>query len=779
MQRVKFKYADSYETERWEVLAIKWTSSFICAFFISRFSLFGQYMPLGISLAAALPLTLPGYLTMCGVVLGMVSITYDPVSIQFISASLVVLGARLLFKSSKDISEFKLFSESLATAVYLTTALASMIGRLGGITDYLLIFIEAVLCFASVRLFKYIISGLKKLKDSVLTDNYIKISIIIGSGIALLSASQISLYGIAPARILAILTVVIASYSTGALGGCTTGIIVGLAYASQDTALVPMAVTLAFSAFVAGAVGRLKKPATAISFVIIFGLLCYYFDKQLIISSLAEASTACLIFLILSSSVLNNISQFMRSILRFNEDSFSESKNPVDFIQNRLASAYETINEMSTIDDTNSSIKEKINVEDISEVFSYAADKVCRRCGLAAFCWGADYSSVMASLNDLVPVLKEKEKLDVSDIGNYFKCKCAKLKEFITAVNSEYEQYKALGKQRSEDEKELIAFKEQYRSFSYLLSELSSDITCASNLRSDISEKVAEYFQSLGIKTLSIASYENKRRMLVVEAVLSNAVNIKQSDIPLLDFLKKLTGKKGFDIYIEKRDDDYYCLITEKEHFEVKINQSACAKTGEEKSGDHVAAFKTHDGKYYIILSDGMGSGEEACSESSFVTTYLERLIKSGISAETAMKMVNTAFCIRNAGDEFATVDMIAIDLYTGKAEIIKAGAAPTFVIRGQKYHTIESGTLPVGMFASSEIRKTELRLNGGDSIIMGSDGVFDPDDDEDILRDIMCTYHDEKESSVSSHIMLEAGRRHIGTKSDDMTVVEIKINKK
>jgi len=48
-----------------------------------------------------------------------------------------------------------------------------------------------------------------------------------------------------------------------------------------------------------------------------------------------------------------------------------------------------------------------------------------------------------------------------------------------------------------------------------------------------------------------------------------------------------------------------------------------------------------------MCLSDGMGSGMEACRESEKVVELLEQFMESGFSQETAAKMVNSALVLK------------------------------------------------------------------------------------------------------------------------------------
>ena len=70
--------------------------------------------------------------------------------------------------------------------------------------------------------------------------------------------------------------------------------------------------------------------------------------------------------------------------------------------------------------------------------------------------------------------------------------------------------------------------------------------------------------------------------------------------------------------------------------------------------------------------------------------------------------------------------DMASINLHTGKCEIMKNGAAATFIKRKDGVDTILSEALPVGvdMEAESDVAVTEL--SEGDMVIMVSDGVID-----------------------------------------------------
>ena len=67
-----------------------------------------------------------------------------------------------------------------------------------------------------------------------------------------------------------------------------------------------------------------------------------------------------------------------------------------------------------------------------------------------------------------------------------------------------------------------------------------------------------------------------------------------------------------------------------------------------------------------VVLSDGMGSGETACRESTLVVELLEELLEAGFPEKTAIQMINTTLVMGREEIHYSTVDMTIFDLYSG-----------------------------------------------------------------------------------------------------------------
>ena len=187
-------------------------------------------------------------------------------------------------------------------------------------------------------------------------------------------------------------------------------------------------------------------------------------------------------------------------------------------------------------------------------------------------------------------------------------------------------------------------------------------------------------------------------------------------------------------------------------------------------------------GRFVMCLSDGMGSGMEACRESETVVELLEQFMESGFSQETAAKMVNSALVLKGEEGMFSTVDICAVDLYTGICNFLKAGAASTFIKRDHWVESITSESLAAGLVQQIDFETASRKLYHGDYLIMMTDGVLDalPDQkEEETMKEIIMDVHEESPKDFGRGIL----ERVLGYSDyharDDMTVLVAGVWKK
>ena len=195
-----------------------------------------------------------------------------------------------------------------------------------------------------------------------------------------------------------------------------------------------------------------------------------------------------------------------------------------------------------------------------------------------------------------------------------------------------------------------------------------------------------------------------------------------------------------------------------------RIGAALRPREGERVCGDTLVSFPTEEGKWCLILSDGMGSGEEARKESALVCRLLRQFLESGIAPEAALKTLNAAMALRGAeSGSFTTLDLCVYDAAAGEADLYKYGAAPSYLKKGGMVRRIAGTSLPVGLKgAPAPPDVTKVPLTAGSFLVMVSDGVADPTRDE-WLQDLLAGWQGEDPQSLAGLILTESISRLAG----------------
>lgn len=191
---------------------------------------------------------------------------------------------------------------------------------------------------------------------------------------------------------------------------------------------------------------------------------------------------------------------------------------------------------------------------------------------------------------------------------------------------------------------------------------------------------------------------------------------------------------------------------------------------GASVSGDATGECRIPGGRVCFALSDGMGRGKEARSESEAAIRLLFRLCHAGVQRELVYENVNRMLLAQNETEMYATLDAVSIDLNTGDAEILKYGAPPSFLIRDGAVSTIVGEALPCGILAEAKPSVIHMKLRRNDRIVLCSDGVQDalPEGTEQAIRELQPI------GNRPGERLLKLARANGG--SDDMTVMVIDV---
>jgi len=155
---------------------------------------------------------------------------------------------------------------------------------------------------------------------------------------------------------------------------------------------------------------------------------------------------------------------------------------------------------------------------------------------------------------------------------------------------------------------------------------------------------------------------------------------------------------------------------------------SVFGNRAEEDNGDRCLRFSGTNGKYFVLLCDGMGTGLGAVQEGRTAGNMLRRLLSAGYPAEYAMRSINSLCALRDRAGA-VTMDLAEICLDSGKVTLYKWGAVPSYLISGVSAERIGTAGPPPGLSVTDYQETTErLSLRRGQTLVMVSDGVAETD---------------------------------------------------
>ena len=211
--------------------------------------------------------------------------------------------------------------------------------------------------------------------------------------------------------------------------------------------------------------------------------------------------------------------------------------------------------------------------------------------------------------------------------------------------------------------------------------------------------------------------------------------------------------------------------------YKLEVGISKTKKKDSNISGDNTEYKRLRNGKIFLGLSDGMGTGENASKSSKKVLELFQKYINTGIDKRAAIDLINSYMLLGENRDNFATLDAILFNPSDSEIDFVKFGACPTFIKQDGKVNILSSKSLPVGAAANIEINIYEKKLDRGDYIIIISDGILEATKEKDKwIKELLLQINTDKPKRIADIILQEAVDINMGITNDDMTVIVAKV---
>ncbi len=748
-------------------LTLGWGLNFLLGLVLALVPLFGGCGPFGIAIAAQAGAQLGGLCCAIGASLGyFLAFSFDE-AIKYVAAVVLVFTAGYVFQELK-IYRRSFFMPAIAAAFSLLTGVLACFERLDQLSIYGSIFAETVLAGGSAWFFREALDCGHRDTESAELRHGLAVIILLSCLLMALSEVEI-MEAFSLGRSAAVIIVMIAAFKGGTLSGAAAGTCLGLAMDIAAGGTPYNTFVYAFSGLVSGIFARHGRLFFTLSFVVSGAASAIAaMAGQLRMQVFYEYFVASVIFMVLPGNVHNVVGAFLKPA------SLSAGESGMrKYAARRIENMGKTMRELYTT--VESSLSDGHNDEDISRVFDRSADLVCSKCKRKNECWNGSYMDTLSAFNDASPLIRQRGSLSKSDLPAHFLEKCLRPDELISAINGELrgQMYRRRFQARLAENRS--AAYSQYFDMAEILQDVAQELSNAYGPDVLAQRRLLRYLGSIDVEADASVFRDRSGRL---HLILESARLGRLLQEPL--YLDKLSSAIGVRLCRPNTDsgEGRVCLL-EAEPLSASVGIASMKKKGETMSGDRGTYFKTDQGVLCIILSDGMGSGEDAAKESVAAVRILEGFLKAGVDPAIAMKMLNSMMLLKNGDDwGFATVDLMCIDLFTGETVFYKYGAAPSYVRSGKTIRRIRSENLAAGLSAGEDNMPdiVRMRLKPGGVAIVASDGVIAETNDAWIRT--LLTEFEGTDAKLLARQALQTAYGLYGA-GDDMTVLAVRLEKR
>ena len=410
------------------------------------------------------------------------------------------------------------------------------------------------------------------------------------------------------------------------------------------------------------------------------------------------------------------------------------------------------------------------NDGDAARIFDRAADKVCAKCKQKERCWQREYQATKSALADALTPMLDRGAGAMEDFPPHFSSRCLRFDTFLMAANGELSALLSRRRFDSRVRESRAAVCAQYGHMAAVLDRTAAELAQEPALDVRRQRLVKQRMAALGLEGRCTV-YSDPFGHLQIEVDGPGAEQLcREGEIGRLS---ALVGCPLREVECGRG----HARLGQREPLMAVAGVASSNREGQSVSGDAGVWFKDGSGKLNFLLCDGMGSGPAAREDSDTALRLLEKFLRAGLEPEEALETVGEALALR--GEEeggFTTVDLLQIDLFSGRAAVYKLGAAPTYLRRGGAVERLAGESLPAGVPAGpgSAPDAFQLALDAGDCVLLVSDGVTTGRDDR-WVRQLLDGFDGLSPQELAGRVLKESAGRTGG--GDDRTVIAIKLD--
>lgn len=592
------------------------------------------------------------------------------------------------------------------------------------------------------------------------------ISLILTAAIMLMHFYRYKIGGISPVVLIFIAVILSAARIKNGYGGALCGICAGFTLGlSRDAGLVCLG--LALGGLVCGELNRKSRFLGAAGFAVSVFLCAAADGSVTAYMTAAESIIDCAVFLVIPEKYFAFLCEKINSpvpvYIRTDDNrrlakKLNDASGAITRVSDCVTSIQRTLKPAAD--------------EQLKKAVRKAWDSVCRRCELNESCRAEVKTPTDETIERLASALYNRAELDETKFPKNFYASCYSFTEMQAAIRERYLDYTADRNAQGQVEQVNRLMSDQFRSMADILHDLACEFDGEIRINSEAADRCADEAREFGLEVISADSYLDRFGRLSV----SLSIQPPDENFNILKFTENLSSATGTQLdlpELEEKQNSATLRFGQKLVFSVSAGAFSRSADNEQICGDYYRSFCDDNGRYIVILSDGMGTGSRAAIDSAMAAELFSRLVRAGLSFDCALSITNSAMLVKSTDESLATLDIACIDRCTGKTEFMKAGAAATFVRHRGNVAQLEQASLPVGILRDIKFSKAAAELEKGDIILMVSDGVLGENSGW-IQQELKLWEKSDSPQSLAEFIVESACERKLSKHRDDMTAVAV-----
>ncbi|WP_210367837.1 stage II sporulation protein E [Bacillus sp. REN3] len=673
---------------------------------------------------------------------------------------------------------FTIFAGKLLKALIMTGTISLYEGMMAGVEAGL----SLVLTFIFLQSIPLLMTS--KRKQSLKTEEIVCLIIMLAS--VMTGTIGWSLYELSIEHVMSRYLVLLFAFVAGATVGSTVGVVTGLIFSLANVSSFFHMSLLAFSGLLGGLLKEGKKPGVALGLFIATLLIGMYGEGGGALSkTMMESAAAVLLFFLTPQSLTSKMAKYIPGTPEYTAEQQQYMRKMRDVTAQRVVQFSNVFEALSKSFTTLHSQDETIETDrDLDYFLSNVTEKTCQTCFKKDHCWTRNFNTTYDYMSEIMHEMDQHSGNVHPKLSREWDRHCTRSKKVMEIMQQQLTYYQANKKLKKQVQESRRLVADQLLGVSEVMGDFAKEIQRERENHHKQEEQILDALQGFGIHIEHVEIYSLEQGNVDIDMTIPYCQGHGECEKLIAPMLSDILQE---NILVDSEEcstfPNGFCHVTFRsaKAYIVTTGVAHAAKDGDLVSGDSYSTIELSGGKYAIAISDGMGNGERAHSESRDTLLLLQQILQSGIEEKVAIKSVNSILSLRTTDEIFSTLDLVVIDLQNASSRFLKIGSTPSFIKRNGKIIKVQASNLPMGILQEFEVDVVGEQLKAGDLLIMMSDGVFEgPKHVENYdlwMKRKISELETDDPQAIADLIMEEVIRSRGGSIEDDMTVVAAKID--